>query len=299
LQDTDEIARGPHNPIYSSTKQRWVDDHLTIGEQQEIYAIAINQALYRPVAEGFPGFKRSHTILLEQLFENKKSPFNDLLNESTLKRLANSALFEELSCGGNYNKILENYGSILDPELFEKSSQFFDERNGLNQYSKFKFATGESIDNLSNYLDLSWETNPDMFKTPIIQKIVRSYLVHIIDLTDEEDPQYNKKEMALMTKKPWVNDFFNNDESVSKGMVQEVSRHLNVFSAHAFDFLISLPNPSRIFERSILNLSENQRGKLAKNYNLAFPIHLSDKYHSVMVDDLTKYQSSKEIVYRH
>lgn len=181
----------------------WANQHFHKFELEEILNIAVNQAVLRPYHTAWPGTRRGHSILYQDLVEKEGSMFSEAVTDQFRKRLNNGRFWEELpyvQVGINrglgirvVRDVLENHYDDLNVgfaashglELMRFSA---DDRKIISL--DLKYLGEAALERYAQFLariDEEWKVQPG-----IIEELLRPYLSNVLGWdADSEGPYYD------------------------------------------------------------------------------------------------------------
>ncbi|MBN2421384.1 hypothetical protein JXB27_03850 [Candidatus Woesearchaeota archaeon] len=261
------------NPI--ETKRRREEDRIRAskyfspGEKQELLDIAVNTALLIPIPSSWPGARRGHSLLYEELVVKDDSIFKHALTDSFKKQLNNGAFWEEhsgLSPGLNHGmsygileEILTEHFSDLDIDFAPKGFRIFyrdesDKREGnlsllsdnaVDAYCKF----ARTID--KNLRDIAVSTKD-------VQHLVKNYLDELVVISDEgreSDERFKSlKNRVNRLKEPFIQNYLANSDIVRNTVAENLSLsakyHNDEESVNDINKVLAvIPNKNDMLER--------------------------------------------------
>ncbi len=180
----------------------WAREHFYNLELGDILNIAINQAFLRPYETSWPGARRGHSILYQDLVEKDDSMFSESITDEFRKRLNNGRFWEELpsvkvgnSGNGTYvvRDVLENHLDDLDVDFVVSHGL------ELMRYSaggrklgelNLKYVGEVALDRYAQFLSMIDEH--EQISPETIEELLRPYVSTVLAWDgDSEDPYYN------------------------------------------------------------------------------------------------------------
>ena len=298
------IVDGQRSDIVFSSKEQataeniatraWAQQQFQRHELEDILNIAVNQALLHPRNTGWPGTRRGHSVLYQELVKKEGSIFSGAVTEEFRKRLQNGRFWESLpdvQVGLN-----EGHGIYVVREVLEHPEDL-DITFVLSGLELLKFSLeNRSLDNiqlhyvgekaLDNYAAFLLQVDAQG-KTVLadMEMLLRPYVSAVLQWDgDREGPYYNGKRDSDHVKvgkfqdklrAPLLQKYLAESPSVQQHMATILSEGIKYKSGGCFnndgqypkfvkEVLEIVPNPKRIMTYLLLNvLSEDAAGFFA------------------------------------
>ncbi len=245
-------------------KRNWTKENFEHHELNKLLNIVFNQALLMPLKTAWPGNKRGHGILYEELVDKKDSIFYGVVDERLHKLLNNGRFWEELitlspstNSGMSYlivEDVLLNNFNELDIDFAPKGFEIFYRNSGGQERSfDINHMSNKSIHNYYLFMNKLNENKKRLrIKGEDMEHLVKPYIEAVIDTDDDGIPKFKDFKNRLIN--PFILSYILNSEPVKEEIAEQLRLNVEYDSInieHVVDVLDILPNRDEIFNKML------------------------------------------------
>lgn len=245
-------------------KRKWARENFEHHELNNLLNIVFNQALLMPLETAWPGTKRGHSILYEELVDKKDSMFYGVVDERLHKLLNNGRFWEELidlspgtNSGMSYlivEDVLLNNFDELDVDFAPKGFEIFYRRSGDQERSfNIRHMSNKSIHNYYLFINKLNENKRRLrIKDEDMEHLVKPYIEAVIDTDEDGIPKFKDFKNRLIN--PCILPYILKFEGVKEEIAEQLRLNVEYDSSnieHVVDVLDILPNRDEIFNKML------------------------------------------------
>lgn len=254
-----------HNEISEQRleKHKWAKKTFSQRQLQNIVQLCVDSALTRRKEESnWPGTKRPHSLLYNNLIANPDSMFGNMVTPEFVRRLNNGRFWEEIpnmSPGSRtfseqiVQDVLLNHYEELDAffapyglDLFESNRNGRHDGFGIDRLKKPAIRRyGEFVEMLDSKKDELKITEEQL--APVVRPFVTSVFGEKYDKYDEGQAKYDRQEVKSRLNKPFVQKYLDDSPLVNRAVRDSIARDLvypsnRAFQERALVVLHQMPN---------------------------------------------------------